>query len=227
MINIAICDDNEDIIIIIKQYIENYTKTIGINVNAECYLDGEDLLIDINEHASFDMIFLDIELNDNINGIEIGKKIRLKYPNIIIIFISSYDNYMYDMFSVNPFRFIKKPFNKEIIIKTFNETYKYLELFNEVFKFSTNKKTYCLPLKDIYYFEKNKRKVIINTKYGSYNYYAKLDDVLGQLITKNTKFMKLRSGFLVNVSFIKEYEFTKVKLLNNEIIIISESMRKS
>jgi two-component system response regulator LytT len=45
----------------------------------------------------FDVVFLDIELPDKL-GLEIAKLLKETYRNIIIAFVTSFDNYVYDAF---------------------------------------------------------------------------------------------------------------------------------
>ena len=103
---IAICDDNNDYINTIENYIERL-KTPATEWDP--YERGENLVFaytDNNER--YDVIFLDMEMKE-LNGIETANKIRNIDEHVIIVFITSYTEYMKDSFKCSPFRFLVKP----------------------------------------------------------------------------------------------------------------------
>ena len=77
---IAICDDEQTICSQIEKIILNYFKTTPQKVKIEVFYSGERLCEFIEKEHSFDLIFLDIEL-ERINGIEVGMKIREEMDN--------------------------------------------------------------------------------------------------------------------------------------------------
>ena len=88
---IAICDDNNDYINTIENYIERL-KTPATEWDP--YESGENLVFaytDNNER--YDVIFLDMEMKE-LNGIETANKIRDIDEHVIIVFITSYTEYM-------------------------------------------------------------------------------------------------------------------------------------
>lgn len=66
---------------------------------------------------SFEIAFLDIEL-PGINGIECAKALRKKMPEILIVFISAYDDYLRDSNLIGGDDYIVKPYRKETIERT-------------------------------------------------------------------------------------------------------------
>lgn len=49
-------------------------------------------------------MFLDIEMR-KMDGIELGKKLRERSYQTLIIYVSGYDQYMRQLFEAEPFRF--------------------------------------------------------------------------------------------------------------------------
>ena len=66
----------------------------------------------IEKHGSYDIIYLDIEM-ENMDGITVARKIREQDPYTILLFVSSYDSYYEQLFEVEPLRFLRKPINPE------------------------------------------------------------------------------------------------------------------
>ena len=71
---------------------------------------GESALKEI-EKGNYDLVFMDVALNGQLDGIETAKIIRSKYPNIKIVFVSGSSN-LTDIENINllkPYKFISKP----------------------------------------------------------------------------------------------------------------------
>lgn len=62
-----------------------------------------------------DLAVLDIEMPE-MNGIELGKRLREIQPDIVIIYITGYENYALDAFKVYAAAYILKPFDAEEIV---------------------------------------------------------------------------------------------------------------
>ncbi|WP_310604920.1 response regulator [Anaerosporobacter sp.] len=66
-----------------------------------------------------DIAVLDIEMPE-MNGIELGKKLRSIRPDIIIIYVTGYENYALEAFKVYALAYILKPFDAEEIMHAIN-----------------------------------------------------------------------------------------------------------
>ncbi len=55
----------------------------------------------------YDILLLDIEM-PGLNGIELTNKVKKYLPDAITIFVTSYEQYVYKSFEVQPYRFIPK-----------------------------------------------------------------------------------------------------------------------
>ncbi len=62
----------------------------------------------------FQAAFLDVEM-PKINGIELAVKLRKLRPDIIIVFVSAYDNYLWDFNRIGGDYYIIKPFTRETL----------------------------------------------------------------------------------------------------------------
>ncbi len=83
----------------------------------EVFYSGESFLADIMQGNQFDLIYLDIEM-DQINGIEVGRQIRkeMKDYTTEIVYVSGKDEYDRQLFEVQPLHFIPKPIASNIVI---------------------------------------------------------------------------------------------------------------
>ena len=98
----------------------NYLNEIPFVQTAGVFQDmAEALNFLMSGHV--DLIFTDIELNANINGIEFIKS--LPSPPMVI-FISAYDQYAIDGFSLDAVDYLLKPVSKERFFKAVNKAYR-------------------------------------------------------------------------------------------------------
>jgi len=102
---------------IVAKDIQNNLKKLGYNVPATAS-NAESALAKIEEIRP-DLVFLDIKLKGDIDGIEIASKVKEKY-NIPVIFLTSYvDKSTLDRAKVTePYGYIVKPFNESDLQST-------------------------------------------------------------------------------------------------------------
>ena len=119
IINIAVCDDDNQALYSYVNLLISYGIAKDIDFNISDFKSGTELIKSYSHNKRYDIILLDIEMA-TINGIETAATIRSNYDrNVIIVFISNYPNYMLDSFSVHPYNFLKKP----ITIQQFNNLF--------------------------------------------------------------------------------------------------------
>ena len=111
MLDVVICDDDENSAKLLEQETGEFYREQGISCRIKVYCSGKMLLYDSEEGARFDLVLLDIELEDA-NGLEVAEKLK-KLMDPLIIFVTAYSRYVYDAFKLQPFRYIPKPQLKE------------------------------------------------------------------------------------------------------------------
>lgn len=132
MIKIAVVDDETDQIEQIVKIVTDFFNQHKLSIEIDEFPDGESLL---NKDYSYDIIFLDIQMN-GIDGIETAGLLRKKDKKTALIYISNYSEKMAVSFSVHPFAFIEKPVNHDKIHNNLQDYIEYIE--------NSNKKRYFL-----------------------------------------------------------------------------------
>lgn len=98
--------------------IEEYPRKAAYGISATAFSNSEELAERIGE---FDVFLLDYRMPD-IDGFELAKRIREEYMTTkTIIFISQYDDIVYDAFEVHAHRYLTKPVEKEKLYRALNE----------------------------------------------------------------------------------------------------------
>ena len=108
---IAICDDEIICIDRLRQLLQPYMEKESLEIDS--FLSGEEFLYNSHGIEQYDIIFLDIEMFD-VSGLDVAERLRSKGSNAIIIFITSYINYVSDTFRLGAFQFLVKPIEEKI-----------------------------------------------------------------------------------------------------------------
>ncbi|MDD4689661.1 MAG: LytTR family DNA-binding domain-containing protein [Eubacteriales bacterium] len=109
---IAICDDDKDYILHITQQLAKYRIEKLSDIRWASFQTGLSLLSAIEDGEIFDAVVLDIYMNE-INGLDVAKKIRDMNKSIDIIFLTSSPLFAVDSYSVDAIDYIIKPIKEE------------------------------------------------------------------------------------------------------------------
>ena len=226
MIKVAICDDDNLIAHQLEDIILNTCNSEGIRVDTEVYYSGSALEKEVLTGQIFDLIYLDIQMEKG-DGISAAKNIRKMDENVMIIFVSSYDKYMMELFRLDVFAFIKKPIIPESFSETFLEANQKICSKNFFFPFKYRNQECKIPCKDILYYESRGRQITIYEKGGTtYVFNGKLSDVEEKLEEGKIPFLRIHQSYLVNYFLIRSRTKSEVILTDGTKLPISEDRQK-
>ena len=233
---ILICEDNKIMLDIIHKTVANYTMIHDWDNVTIFPINTATETLEIINSEKIDFFFLDIDLGNNeINGIELGRKIRDIDPFAKLIYITSLDNMQNIILQkmISPFAYILK--NKDSLEQ---EIHSVLEAAYNQYKkeIITNPTTNKIPIKigtrqlffhidDILYFETfgNHKISIVLKDNKNYSFYGKLSEI-SQL---NKKLIYCHKSYIMNIDNILEIEKDKIVFTNNIELLLSEnSIRK-
>ncbi|HFR3101121.1 TPA: LytR/AlgR family response regulator transcription factor [Enterococcus faecalis] len=175
--------------------------------------------------------FLDIELKEKVNGIELGEKIREIDIDGYIVYISNIDNKLKEIVDkhIFPITFIEKQLSKNIFMKkleTVLEKIIQLETLREdsnYFWLQLSGQKIKIWYHDILYFEKIPRakKVKLITENGMYTINRYLNDVKKEL--EESQFIFLNS-FVIRINAIRKINSKEdsVEFKNGEEIFVGK-----
>ncbi len=201
MLKIAHCDDNKadrtQVMIALTQIEERWGKAFEIY----SFGDGESLCRDLHNNH-YDIILLDICMDNGMDGIEVSKKIRSLGVDSMIIFISSYDNRWRELIGFRTIGFIDKPVQVERLEEELIKAYKAMRKDGQnIFLFHNKGIPNHIPISDIVYFESRRNQVFIYTTKESYSFYDTLSAVWQRLAIHKQFIMPHRS-FIFNLKFV-------------------------
>ncbi len=209
--HIAICDDEkQDRQRIVDWLREDQTLQAVLTT----YNSTAALLLDIQRGQRYDLIFLDIELPGDINGMEAARRIRQRDSQVMQVFITSYSDFMSHAFAVEAMDYLVKPVQKERFLATNNRCREKFNATNQLI-FANMKEAALLTARDIYYIAsltgKDKNYVLLHDRFSERA--VLLDEERGIKIRMTMNeieqhlsgkgFYRCQSGYLVNWIYVK------------------------
>ena len=107
MIRIAICDDDVSFAAYLQTTVEDCLETNHIHHKIQVFNNSQHLYENLSIGEKYEILLLDIEMPE-LNGLQLIQKIKNLLPDALTMFISNHEKYVYDVFSLEVFRFIPK-----------------------------------------------------------------------------------------------------------------------
>lgn len=226
MLKIAICDDNVPFTTELESLVNSTAIHHHIKVDTDIFFDGTSLYHHICSGVYYDLIYLDIEMND-LNGIEVAHLLRSNNFSTILIYISAYETYYKQLFEVEPFRFIAKPIDSILFEKYFLSAYQRICSHSNYFTYSFHQIYNKVPLSDIIFFESKGRCILIHTPKQTYRFLGKLDEVEAKIYKCKLDFLRIHQSYLINPQYICSLTLSSIVLQNNYKLTISPKFQKA
>jgi len=201
--NIALCDDDKTFASLFKDFLNRQIQALKGNSFeykiGVCVDNGKELLEYLKENK-VDVLFLDIDMPE-MNGFEIAKIVSREYTDTLIVFMSAYDNFVYESFDYLPFAYLRKEKISDELQKVINRIRdRLLEKTRYITLVSSNKEI-KIDLNDILYFESVKNYYVVQLasgeKYSCRGTITKLENEVGSM-----GFFRTHSAFLVNLEYV-------------------------
>ncbi|MBQ9990224.1 MAG: response regulator transcription factor [Lachnospiraceae bacterium] len=233
MIKIAICDDEVFMTTLMEEMIMEMGKELHAQISCDVFFDGSALLESIDKGSCYDLIYLDIEM-EQLGGIDTASRMRQLGLQVLIVYVSGHERYLKQLFDTEPFRFLSKPVVKEEFQSVFRAAYQRISQKPEYFSYVSSKALKKIPLNSIAYFESSKRVVYIHEagkkvegEKPSEKFYGKINEIEEQLSETHGRFLRIHQSYLVNFDFIKSINFTSVRMMDDTVLQISKERQKS
>ena len=200
---IAICDDEVSMV----QILEEKIKKLLPDAVIDKYLSGDEL---IASGSKPDILFLDIQM-PGMDGMETAKMLRQDNEDMILIFVTAAEEYVFQAFDVVAFHYLVKPFSdeklKEVVTKAVHNIKRSsrLEKDEKYIMVQTAGSHIKIFLRDIVYAEVYNRKVIIHTRSTDIEYYGKLQELSDMA---GTDFFRTHRAYLVHFKYVEKYDAT-------------------
>lgn len=214
MLNFVLCDDNLNIVKKLKEMLEILFVKNDINAEVTFFSDNPMDIINYEKENIIDVLILDINLNSDISGIELAKKIREKNKNIYLIFSTGHLEYSLLAYSVKTFDYLPKPITLERLEVTLNRLLDDLNGNNSKRFIQLNKKT-IINEREINYIKRDGMKLVFCTNSGEYETYNSFNKIEKTL---SNNFIRCHKSYIANTENILNIN------TNNNTIVFNNAL---
>ncbi len=218
---IAICDDSTESLKQIKDIVTKTYKEMLIKMEILCYQDGQVLLDEMKQDEwGIDLFLLDIDM-PKLSGLEVAERIRGRNKECILMFVSSYENYVFDTFVYNPFRFIRKgKLQQELPIALHAAVAAYQKNMKRYVVVHCDEGMVRIEESEIMYFDMVKRQIRICLIDGRvFHTWRTMKELQQELSPEH--FSKIHSGCVVNLKYVSSYAGCDITLDNGKCLTAS------
>lgn len=228
MINFVLCDDNAQYLKMLKTYIDKELSVIVTDSEdysiSRTFSSGKELLGYIKDHQT-DVLLLDIDMPE-LNGFEIAKIICRDYKDTKIIFMSAYDNFVYNAFEFYPFAYLRKSHISEELPKILRRVIdKIREPYRKIV-ITTTSGAKMIDVSSVTHIESNRNYCIVHTKQGEkYTCRGTVSDF--EKTVEQYDFFRIHSAFLINLEYVERMLDNSFVLVHNASLPIAQKRMQS
>jgi DNA-binding LytR/AlgR family response regulator len=213
MLKIALCDDEP----VFKKIIEELLVNASIKYNEDCafeYFPSSTALLEAP--FNYDILFLDIRLEENRDGIAVGKRLREKGNTAVFILVTSLSDRYREGYQAGVHRYLEKPIKPEEFEEALISAVKYLKTAPR--KIEIKFKTYSdiVKVEDIIYIESFNRKRYLHTGTAKYTTLETLDSFFIRLPAG--QFYYPQKCYLINFAHVVSTSKSEVKMSDGKTI---------
>ncbi len=218
--NITICDDEAIQGDVIERMVKEGATRQHIDAKIYKFTSGKKLISYLDEYnTQLHIAFLDMEM-EGIDGIELARAIKERCQHVLIIFVTGYRDYVFDVFELGTFRYLLKPVQPEVFLKAFEEAVDALSKSNvpiddEFLVINKNKEKIMIKYSSIQYLEKYKNKILVKTDNEDIEFYGTFNE-LNHLLDGNS-FIKVHQGYIANMD--------KIELITSKEVLLKDGSR--
>lgn len=157
---IVFCDDEPLILVQLQKLVQEFFSTLGGTQPEFAAYKSGDLLI--QNETRVDIAFLDVEM-PGVSGIHIGAKLKERNPQVKIIIVTAYPDYLDEAMRFQVFRYLSKPIEKTRLFKNLKDAVYAYNMESREYPISTSEGIFIRRVEEIVCVETTERKVTVHT----------------------------------------------------------------
>lgn len=226
MLSVAICDDESYYRDAIINAVHKWKNVNGLNeeVCCKCFSSSEDLLEQWEKGIGIDILFLDIRIPGEMDGMKLAQRIRTTDMSVSIVFVTNYVSYVFEGYAVNALRFLMKPIQQEDVFKCLDIARRQKTIKNnENIFIDTKREKLVFQASEVIYIEAKSHYLKFYLTYTDEcpEIRAKLDDFFPNL--PQNLFVKSHKSYAVNLMHIRKFTKKDIIMSNGDELPVSQS----
>lgn len=215
MIKIAVCDDEPEMLAVLRTKIQAEMDGRGLFYEIALFESGEALLA---SGETFALVFLDVQMK-GLTGIETARKLRACGKKSAIIFVTVLHETVYDAFEVEATDYLLKPIDEARLKGSLDRALRYVRQGRKK-RLLIRSAGQCrsIKLEDIICCEVINRKVTVYTIGEAMEYYCRIEELEKQL---DGDFFRCHRSYLVHLGHVSRYANGEAVMDNGQRLPVS------
>ena len=206
MLNFALIEDDLKLLKDLSHILESIFLKYDLDAQVVFCTTKVNSLLSYVSKNKVDVLFLDIDLNSSLTGIQIAEKVRKSNKDCYIVFETAHLEYGLVAYRYKTFDYISKPITSQRIEDCVNRLFEDISGVTKKFIRLDNKNT-IIAEKEVKYIKKDGMKLIFHTDSRDYEIYSSFLKIKDHL---PSNFVQCHKSFIANIDNI-----TKVESTNN------------
>lgn len=213
MLTVAICDDEKTEQEKLRKLVAKFSLQQNEEIDVICFSTGEELL---NAPFNYDILFLDIRLNEEKDGITIGQQLRKKNNRAIFILSTVVLDRHKDGYKAGVHRYLEKPIQDEEFDEAMTSAIQTLRNAPTKIGIHFGRDVRVVNIEDILYIESYKRRRYVYLKDEKLPTLEALDKLEKRL--PSYMFYRPQQSFLINFNHVVKTNKTELLMEGNRSI---------
>ena len=204
----------------LTELLHQWENETSCNLSIDSFTSTEQFYQAI-EQKYYDILFIDIVLDDTENGIEVAKNLRSSCPCGDLVFLTNFQDYVFEGYPVHALDYLLKPATYEKICHCMNQVLD--KLTGSCFFYRIRNSILQVPYQDILYFSSYNHSTEIITTKKTYTVPQMLKKLLKIL---PEQFVQCHRTLIINLNHIEFMDNNEIILSNQEHVPIGRTYLK-
>ena len=220
---IIICEDQAESRNAIAEKVREWMALTGHgDVQISTFSSSKAFLQQWKRGVQADLLFLDIQFEGEMDGIELAKEIRLTNDSVPIVFITNYEAYWRDGYEVNALRYLSKPVSYEAIAPCLDIAFRRRQTApQDFFVLDEAGKRIALRFSEIVYLEAQSPYLVIRTTDDTLRLRCRFAQAVYE--NQNPLFVQCHRSYYVNLLHIRRMTRNEITLSTGEVLPLSRN----
>lgn len=222
-VQIFVCDDERIFLKTMEAQLHAIGEELHCQLQITLFQNPQIMLAELlNGTISADILLLDIDMPE-LSGLEAANRIRVQFPEITIVFLSNYDEYVFQSFDKEPACFIRKIDSRNSLEQVIRQVLAHKTYLRESrVLLSTDEEDVVVDLSQVCYAVGDAEQVRLCFLNGTELRIQTSFHLLAEAMEESGIFIRMHGGGLLNTMCITEFKWNTICLRNGQQIPASQ-----